>query len=415
LQNGLGTLLGPGPAEQEKVLAGPALEPPPGIVPNLDDPPNKNGAAIGVCSTCLLIGSFFVFVRVSGMERSWRKICISDSFVAVLLREVHVGFLVHQWNFRLRDLPDILYLFTLATNFYTATIMLLKSAIVLEWLRIFVPRGTPRRNSSFYWISVALLVVNFLFNAAAIVVINLSCTPHAKAWDQLLPGSCFDGRGLYVASAAVNFAIDLVILVLPQRVIWGLKMSVQKRLGVSAVFVVGLMQVIHSPYSRQAGVPFARNDSNSACFAAAFRIPVSVQYSQSQDVTYDFCTVGIWTITEATCGFIVYCMPALPNALSKLGSLSTYPFLKSRAKSDDSKHSEIQMNNVVKDDRPGQHQYRELTDHRHSPSGSEDMGKIPNPTILRTTRVDVGTEDDESQRAIAIQTSHQHPWDRESA
>ncbi|KAK8091637.1 hypothetical protein PG997_001998 [Apiospora hydei] len=389
------------PAEQEKVLSGPALEPPPGIVPNLDDPPNKNGAAIGVCSTCLVIGSFFVFVRMSGMGRSWKKICISDydisqglyvAFVAVLLREVHVGFLVHQWNFRLRDLPDILYLFTLATNFYTFTITLLKSAIVLEWLRIFVPRGTPRRNSSFYWISVALLVGNFLFNSAAIVVINLSCTPHAKAWDQLLPGSCFDGRGLYVASAVVNFVIDLVILVLPQRVIWGLKMSVQKRLGVSAVFVVGLI----------------------ACFAAAFRIPVSVQYSQSQDVTYDFCTVGIWTITEATCGFIVYCTPALPNALSKLGSLGIYPFLKSRDKSDDSKHSEIQMNNV-KDCRPGQHQHRELTGHGHSPSGSEDMGKMPNPTILRTTRVDIGAEDDDSQRAIAIQTSHQHPWDRESA
>ncbi|KAK8022645.1 hypothetical protein PG993_013412 [Apiospora rasikravindrae] len=363
------------PAEQEKVLSGPAIESPPGIEPDLDNPPNRNGVAIGVCSTCLVIGSFFV-------------LALYVAFVAVLLREVHVGFLVHQWNFRLRDLPEILYLFTLATNFYTAAIMLLKSAIVLEWLRIFVPPGTPRNY--FYWISVVLLVVNFLFNSAAIVVINLSCTPHAKAWDQLLPGSCFDGRGLYVASAVVNFVIDLVILVLPQRVIWGLKMTVQKRLGVSAVFVVGLI----------------------ACFAAAFRIPVSIQYSRSQDVTYDFCTVGIWTITEATCGFIVYCTPALPKALSKLGALGIYPFFKSRTKSAESKQSGDPKVNNAKDGRPGQHQYLELTDHRHSPSGSEDLGKMPNPAILRTTRVDVGTEEAERNRALAIRAGHQRPWDQ---
>ncbi|KAK8076108.1 hypothetical protein PG994_003380 [Apiospora phragmitis] len=398
------------PAEQEKVLLGPALPPPPGIEPDFDNPPNRNGVVVAVCSTCLIIGSFFVFVRVSGMGRSWRKIHISDyfgadlmlvafglyvAFVAVLLRESHVGFLVHQWNFRLQDLPEILYLFTLATNFFTASIMLLKAAIVLEWLHIFVPRGT--RNNYFYWISVALLAVNFLFNSAAIIVINLTCTPHAKAWDQLLPGHCFDGRGLYVASAVVNFVLDLVILVLPQKVIWGLNMSVQKRLGVSAVFVVGLI----------------------ACIAAALRIPVSVKYSHSQDVTYDFCTVGIWTIVEATCGLIVLCTPALPKALSKLGALGIYPFLKSWTKSADSKRSGIKMsgigkstlhhNNNIRDGRPEQHQYLELSDHRHSPSGSGDIGKFPNPAILRTTRVDIGTEEAENHRA-----SRQHPWEQGS-
>lgn len=57
-----------------------------------------------------------------------------------------------------------------------------------------------------------------------------------------MPGRCFDGRALFVASAVVNFAIDLAILVLPQKVIWGLlQLSLRKRLGVSVVFVVGVM------------------------------------------------------------------------------------------------------------------------------------------------------------------------------
>ncbi|KAK8016030.1 hypothetical protein PG991_008918 [Apiospora marii] len=296
------------PAEREKLLQGPALAPPPGVEPNFDNPPNGNAVVISVCGTCLVVGSFFVFVRVSGMGRSWKKIFISDylmlvsyvlfvAYVAVLLREVHVGFLVHQWDFRLRDLPEIFYLFTLATNFFTTTILLLKTAILLEWQRLFVPGPGSRRRNCFFWTSAVLLAVNFLFNAAAVLVVNLACTPHEKNWDMLVPGRCFDGRALFVASAVVNFAIDLAILVLPQKVIWGLlQLSFRKRLGVSVVFVVGVI----------------------ACIAAAFRIPVSVRYTRSQDVTYDFCIVGIWAMVEATCGLIVYCTPAFPKALAKL-------------------------------------------------------------------------------------------------
>lgn len=66
------------PAEREKLLSGPALEPPPGVEPNFDNPPNGGAVAIAVCGTCLVVGSFFVFVRASGMGSSWRKVYISD-------------------------------------------------------------------------------------------------------------------------------------------------------------------------------------------------------------------------------------------------------------------------------------------------------------------------------------------------
>ncbi|KAK8057211.1 hypothetical protein PG996_011148 [Apiospora saccharicola] len=322
------------PAEREKLLEGPALEPPPGVEPNFDKPPNGNAVVIAVCGTCLVVGSFFVF------------------------------------------------LFTLATNFFTTTILLLKTAILLEWLRLFVPGpGRNRRRNPLYWISVVLLAVNGGFNAAAIVVVNLACIPHEKSWNPLVPGRCFDGRVLFVASAVVNFAIDLAILVLPQKVIWGLlQLSFRKRLGVSVVFVVGVI---------------------SACFAAAFRIPVSVRYSRSQDHTYDFCIVGIWAMVEATCGLIVYCTPALPKALSKLRGSSPVTIDTAHPKPTGLKMSGVWKsspqhhdNNATRDGGgPESHRYLELRDYRHpTPSCSEDQVEIVHPAILRTTRIDVHSE-----------------------
>ncbi len=74
---------------------------------------------------------------------------------------VHFGLFVHQWNVRVKDLASILYVSYKTTNssglnlviltnqlvhigseFYAVCITLLKTAILLEWVRIFVPRAT---------------------------------------------------------------------------------------------------------------------------------------------------------------------------------------------------------------------------------------------------------------------------------
>lgn len=116
--------------------------------------------------------------------------------------------------------------------------MLIKAAILLEWLRIFLPKGT---RNYFYWISVVMLSVDILFYSAALIAINLTCMPHNKIWDPTVSGHCIDSKPLDITSAAINFVIDVIVLILPQKVIWGLQMSFSKRLGVSAVFMFGIL------------------------------------------------------------------------------------------------------------------------------------------------------------------------------
>lgn len=126
-----------------------------------------------------------------------------------------------------------------ATNVYIPLVALVKSAILLEWISIFLPLGT---RGYFFWISQVVIGIITVWAILALVLTNVSCTPYELNWDPLLPGNClFDFKNLTLASAIINFALDLVPLILPQRIIWGLNLSMTKKLGVSIIFLVGLV------------------------------------------------------------------------------------------------------------------------------------------------------------------------------
>lgn len=66
------------PAEQEALLNGPALQPPAGVVPVFDNPPNRKNMAHVVYGVCIGIGSLFVLLRVFGTWFCQKKAHISD-------------------------------------------------------------------------------------------------------------------------------------------------------------------------------------------------------------------------------------------------------------------------------------------------------------------------------------------------
>lgn len=71
----------------------------------------------------------------------------------------------------------------------------------------------------------------------------LCCRPIEKYWTPWVPGTCIDQTAPDLAGGPFNFITDFIIFLLPQRVIWKLHMSVEKRVGVSVIFAVGLLYV----------------------------------------------------------------------------------------------------------------------------------------------------------------------------
>lgn len=148
------------------------------------------------------------------------------------------GLYVHQWNVQLKHLSTILY--NVNTNYilYGIIIMLLKAAILLEWIHLFVPLGI---HNAFWWTCHITLWSNVMFYIACTIVENFSCTPRAKIWDKLIDGHCVNNPALIVSSGIINLVSDVVIFALPQKMIWGLTMSYKKKIGIGLLFATGAL------------------------------------------------------------------------------------------------------------------------------------------------------------------------------
>ncbi|KAI0023351.1 hypothetical protein F4780DRAFT_729424 [Xylariomycetidae sp. FL0641] len=288
--------------EQAVLLNGPALAPPQGVIPNFENPPNRDAAAQAVNCLGLVISSAVLLLRAYARLCCMKRIQIED-FLALAAYGTYLGcvycsydvldisgLFVHQWDVRLGDLPAILKAFHVGSNLCAVTLLLIKTAILLEWQRVFVPRGV---KNAFFWTCNIVLCIHVLYHSAWILSENLSCSPYHKIWDKLSPGGhCINLKAIYLPAAAINLVTDIVIFILPQKVIWDLQLPKKNRLGVSLIFTIGLV----------------------ACISAAFRLAETVKFYWAEDTVYTFAGMYLAVLGEMTCLFLVFCVPALPIA-----------------------------------------------------------------------------------------------------
>lgn len=123
------------------------------------------------------------------------------------------------------------------TALYCVEIFLVKVAILLQYLRVFVPLKT--RNLMF-WACQALIWLNFTFYFINFFLTMFTCKPINKTWNPWLKGHCIDAPKVITVSSAFNAASDFLILILPQPLIWSLQMTRKRKIALSSVFLVGI-------------------------------------------------------------------------------------------------------------------------------------------------------------------------------
>ncbi|KAI1764530.1 hypothetical protein GGR53DRAFT_308827 [Hypoxylon sp. FL1150] len=406
-------------AQQGLILNGPALSPPAGVIPDLVSPPNGNTLALAVSISCLCVSTMAFALGVYSkirLMKNWRVedfIAFAGYVIWPLLTTqydtnkffqalsigfayssfsivVGTGYFVHQWNIRVKDLSSILYAIHIGSDLYAALMMCLTAAILLEWKRIFVPRGT---RGHLYWMCHALVWINVMFYASILIAGNSFCKPFAKLWDKTLPGTCRDGReAVDVASGSINLASHLVILVLAQRNIWRLHLRTKKKLGVALIFAVGIF----------------------ACIAAGFRLAASVKLLHSPDATYHICNVALWCHVEITCAILVFYLPILPTVFRRwapvIAATSSNCFSTNEAKSSNNPAWRTSSSQPPSDQRYGVPAVQsestnadswELTTYSRLP----DHIRYPPAAILRTTDVTVVREHGSEENVFEM---HRH-------
>lgn len=197
-----------------------------------------------------------------------------------------VGFYVHQWNIRIRDANTLFFWIHLSECFYAGSVMTLKMAILLQWVKIFAPHGISKYFSRICYL---LVVINALFYPTYILALAFSCRPLARVWNITLAGHCFDTAAMDVSTATCSLLSDIIILLLPQNVIWRLQMTRQRKIGISIIFGTGIVCVT----------------------CATGRLASTIIYYLSPDITHNLSAVAVWCLAEITCIILVFCSPAV--------------------------------------------------------------------------------------------------------
>ena len=122
---------------------------------------------------------------------------------------------------------------------YGIVIALVKLSLLLQYLKIFVP---VRNYSLMVVFTYFVIWSTSIFYLITTFFEIFACSPREKFWNRLITdGHCFDMNVINITAASINCISDFVILLLPQGVIWRLQMPFQRKLGISAIFLAGLL------------------------------------------------------------------------------------------------------------------------------------------------------------------------------
>ncbi|KAF2798816.1 hypothetical protein K505DRAFT_357199 [Melanomma pulvis-pyrius CBS 109.77] len=289
------------PVEIQAFFEGPALKPPPGVKPNFANPEDLSDKFIIMCTVCAIITGLFVGMRFYTRYMLAKKIILEDvillsgwilfvtGFNTVIYQAHKVNLGAHQYDIRVKDFVHYLRLFHHGTLLFCITMLLLRIAIIMQVLRHFVPPGS---RSFTFWAAHILIVANTVFWLALTMMEIFSCRPRKRIWEFYQAGTCIDRHSYLVASGAMNLGTELLIMFLPQRIIWSLALSTKRKLELTPLFLVGTF----------------------TCICSAIRLWQTIVQWPTHDLTYYMAdAVMLWTVPEVASSVLVPCLPSLPQ------------------------------------------------------------------------------------------------------
>ncbi|KAF2729106.1 putative integral membrane protein [Polyplosphaeria fusca] len=259
---------------------------------NCGAPVRDNGAVpyfIGIFGTAF--ATAFVLARLYLVFTPGGKSPgMDDIFIVAALTKVKKAGLGRDiWTLKPDQITDVLFYYFLGEFGYLEGMGFIKISILCFLLSIFPDK---RFRMAVYVIMglCAAYCITFFFTTL------FQCTPITLAWtqwDRLHQGTCRNVHLLGWISAVVNIVLDTAVMALPIKELLGLNMNWKKKLAVISMFLVGAVVLLVS-----------------IC-----RLQSLIQFSNSQNITWDYVAASYWSILEVDIGIICACMPAVRGLL----------------------------------------------------------------------------------------------------
>ncbi|KAI4226348.1 MAG: hypothetical protein L6R36_003244 [Xanthoria steineri] len=276
----------------------PAMHPPPGVSPDFNAPDPLHAVNVFSIIFCLSLCTILLAIQLCTKKLLMHGLLLED-YVTILGWVIFVPYCglglqliygnrgnKHQWDVSIAQMAGFANIANIVCIIYVLLMLMIKSAVLLQYLRIFV----PQRNRSFYlaWI---LIAINIVFNIGLALTLAFQCVPRRKIWAPWLPGRCINVGATLMISAVSNTVTDFATLLLPMYTIWNLQLPLKRKLGISAVFTIGLF----------------------GCAASLVRLVFAFELIRSEDMTYLLAIEYHWALAEITSGMVCCCLTCFPK------------------------------------------------------------------------------------------------------
>ncbi|KAH8668745.1 CFEM domain-containing protein [Xylariales sp. PMI_506] len=197
------------------------------------------------------------------------------------------------WTLPLHNIENVLFYYYLGEIFYFSALSMNKISLLLFMLRVF-PDRTFRK---IVYIVIGLCIA---YGVSFILATAFQCSPINYSWlqiDSTVRGSCNNINLQGWLSAIFNITIDLIIIVLPLKSLYGLQINWKKKFMIMLMFSVGIFVTLVS----------------------VIRLRSLILFADSENITWDYSPAAWWSTIELHVGIICACLPALRSLFVSLG------------------------------------------------------------------------------------------------
>ncbi|KAK7458393.1 integral membrane protein [Colletotrichum acutatum] len=249
------------------------------------------------------IGVIFILMRMAtkiAKLSAWG----ADDTVILVAFALFIGFFVELfyfvkaglgkdiWTLHDYEITYFLKLLFVLEFFYIIGLGVVKASILFFFLKIFPDRGFRR----ILWF---MQILNMLVVLSYVILCFAQCQPFShfwNGWDGAHEGHCVDLNRIGLSHVSLNITLDIIMLILPITQIYKLQLNRKKKIGVMAMFLVGVFLTIVS----------------------ILRIKTLIAFATSLNTTADSVAVVLWAYVELGVGIVVACMPNVWQLLKTL-------------------------------------------------------------------------------------------------
>ncbi|TVY74681.1 hypothetical protein Focb16_v005961 [Fusarium oxysporum f. sp. cubense] len=298
---------------QDIDVALPALEPPKGVMPDFDNPPNHNGQALvsifvfAACSVLLdLLRTYwkmwwnrkrtwsYLAFAISEVLNSCALVTFCASVYELYKFSQSPGYDVHTWNLRMSELVEPLEFQRVYQSLSLAILACIKIAIQLEHCQVLADRISFKK---LLWSgSLFIILLQVIYTLVIVGLVNRKRYDHNNIGEFCKNKPRCELFAIIGISEAIQLFTGLLMVALPQCVIWRMKIGWKQKLQPALAFGSGVIP----------------------CTVGFVSLVLTVIYSRRADYVWCIGRLQLLKNAEIACWFVYHAAKCVPQIVKEV-------------------------------------------------------------------------------------------------